>query len=396
MLDHCNIRASTGSRSSGASGSAKFEYITRTGAYDLDGDEVVGIVSGNMPEWAGPHGQVFWEAGDRFERANALIYRQFVFSLPNECTEVQAIELAERFTRMVVGDDHPFTLAVHSGKGENLHAHLVWSDRVFDGIDRTPETFFKRANTQDPSKGGATKTRDRRDVEWLIGVREGYADLMTVWQSEHGLDGVVDERSYEAQGLDKIPMVHEGHGPGAEERAEYNQAVRERNAELERLKQLSREVEQLEAEVSELARQPVLPVPTPEAARPAAVPAVVPPPDDLVFTGWMRGAWKVGKLIVAALVDAAKNVLHIAFDPAWHRGLDLGGEGRIYRAKGPAVRLGTLAVLKAVSLEVVDRRAPPVAVYDFHPPRPLGLPAPEIPQPSTPDRGQKRDEGMGR
>jgi len=53
----------------------------------------------------------------------------------------------------------PYTLAIHRGdlSKENVHCHLVFSDRGNDAVDRNPELWFKRANKKDPEKGGGPK-----------------------------------------------------------------------------------------------------------------------------------------------------------------------------------------------------------------------------------------------
>ena len=55
----------------------------------------------------------------------------------------------------------PYTLAIHRGvaNGENPHAHLMFSERGNDGIERSGEQWFKRHNAKAPEKGGARKSR---------------------------------------------------------------------------------------------------------------------------------------------------------------------------------------------------------------------------------------------
>ena len=55
-----------------------------------------------------------------------------------------------------------YTLAIHEGRSNepgkppNPHAHLIWSDRGHDGIERTASTWFKRYNGKAPERGGGT------------------------------------------------------------------------------------------------------------------------------------------------------------------------------------------------------------------------------------------------
>ena len=60
-----------------------------------------------------------------------------------------------------IGDKYAYSFAIHNptamdGK-EQPHCHLMFSERLLDGIDRDPEQFFKRYNSKNPDKGGAKK-----------------------------------------------------------------------------------------------------------------------------------------------------------------------------------------------------------------------------------------------
>src|SRR3546814_12273207 len=52
--------------------------------------------------------------------------------------------------------------AIHGPEGKlggipNPHIHLMYSDRVSDGIDRTPDRVFARFNPTHPAAGGCRK-----------------------------------------------------------------------------------------------------------------------------------------------------------------------------------------------------------------------------------------------
>ena len=55
----------------------------------------------------------------------------------------------------------PYSVALHNviaSDGEQQpHIHLMFCERLQDDIERTPQQFFKRYNSKDPSKGGARK-----------------------------------------------------------------------------------------------------------------------------------------------------------------------------------------------------------------------------------------------
>ena len=82
--------------------------------------------------------------------------------MPRELNEGDQVELAREFASKLTsagGERLPYTLAVHRGKGENPHAHLMISERANDGIERSREQWFKRHNAKAPEKGGARKSR---------------------------------------------------------------------------------------------------------------------------------------------------------------------------------------------------------------------------------------------
>ena len=74
------------------------------------------------------------------------------------------------------GERLPYTLAVHRGKGENPHAHLMISERINDGIERNAAQWFRRYNGKAPEKGGARKSMATRPKDWLDQTRKDWAD----------------------------------------------------------------------------------------------------------------------------------------------------------------------------------------------------------------------------
>jgi len=71
---------------------------------------------------------------------------------------------------------------IHEGRDENgqdhsPHAHLMFSERQNDGIERGPAEWFRRANSEDPEHGGAPKNRTFHGRDWVEQARERWADL---------------------------------------------------------------------------------------------------------------------------------------------------------------------------------------------------------------------------
>ena len=135
-----HLKVSVGSRADGRSAAAKADYIEREGRYEQDREELEHRESDHMPEWAEEDPRSYWEAADEYEQR----------------------ELASGFAKRL-----PYTLAIHRGDGENPHAHLMFSERPNDGIERSAEQWFRRHNAKEPEKGGARKSRMAVPQAWL-------------------------------------------------------------------------------------------------------------------------------------------------------------------------------------------------------------------------------------
>ena len=174
-----HLTVKTGSRLGGQSARAKADYIEREGKYERQDDELAHRESENMPEWAKDDPRSYWEAADECERANGRLFREVEFALPKELNEGDQVELAREFASKLTsagGERLPYTLAVHRGKGENPHAHLMISERANDGIERDAAQWFKRYNSKEPEKGGARKSMATRPKDWLEQTRKDWAD----------------------------------------------------------------------------------------------------------------------------------------------------------------------------------------------------------------------------
>ena len=149
----------------GGKGSASphADYISREGKYAREKDsDLEHKESGNMPAWAAHKPTEFWKAADTFERANGCTYREIEIALPRELKPEQRLELVRDFVRQEIGDRHAYQFAIHNPKaaiagGEQPHAHIIFSERMNDGIDRDPQQYFKRANSKAPERGGAKR-----------------------------------------------------------------------------------------------------------------------------------------------------------------------------------------------------------------------------------------------
>ena len=265
-----HLNAKVGSRTSGQSAGAKHDYVCREGRY-ANGEarlakrneaEIVYAVSGNMPEWAKETPAQYWKAADLYERANGRLFQSVEIALPVELGKNEQIVLAEKFaSELATTKDGvlPYTLAVHRGKGENPHAHIIVSERVNDGHARSPETWFKRAavaGKQTPEQGGAKKTDAYQPKEWLDQVRSAWADRANEALAGIGIEQKIDSRSHADRKLIIRPTVHEGPNARAMaerglpiERVKINEEIKAAN---QKLAVLSRELAQVKAAMGRL------------------------------------------------------------------------------------------------------------------------------------------------
>lgn len=210
---HCEVKV-------GAKGKAgpHSSYISREGKYakSLSVEKLEHVESCNMPSWAVSDPAQFWQAADQNERANGATYREIEVALPREMTPWQRVELVRDMVAQELGDKHAYTWAIHNPEaaiegGEQPHAHIMYSERTIDGIDRDPEQYFKRYNAKNPEKGGCRKD-SAGTVERLLATRERWANVQNLHLERYGYADRVDHRSLKDQGIDRTPEPHFGPG----------------------------------------------------------------------------------------------------------------------------------------------------------------------------------------
>ena len=131
------------------------------------------------------------EAGEK--RKDAQLAREVEFSIPREMNEKQGIALARDFVKKQFVDRGMVAdLNVHWDKAKDgtpkPHAHVMMTMR-----DVGPEGFGK-------------KNRDWNSTELLKDWREAWSAHVNERMAELGLEGRIDHRSYEAQGIELEPQ----------------------------------------------------------------------------------------------------------------------------------------------------------------------------------------------
>ena len=205
---YCHVNVKTGSRGSGQSAAAKYDYISRAGKYGAASqDELVHLESGCMPSFASSDARLYWAAADCHERSNGRLFRSLTAALPNSLDSAGRLQLARSFAAHVTAGELPYTLAVHAGHSkkagvaDNPHLHLVFSERVNDGVERAAESWFRRAAPKggDPAAGGAKKSERTKPRAWLEETRQAWAAEMNQAFVRAGVADEVTPESHAAQ-----------------------------------------------------------------------------------------------------------------------------------------------------------------------------------------------------
>ena len=246
-----HLHARNGSRAKAQSARAAAAYIQRAGAYGRDqADELVYTESGHMPAWAAGAPTAYWAAADKYERANGRLFKGVEVALPLALTEEEQRELAVGFAHHLTdGERLPYTLAIHAGAGTNPHAHLLISERGNDGLERSPEQWFRRFNAATPEQGGARKSRALQPKAWLEDARAAWAAQTNQALERAGHAVRIDHRSLEAQGIERLPSLHLGPTVAA---MEARGIATERGTEARHRAQVNAEREQVTAELAQV------------------------------------------------------------------------------------------------------------------------------------------------
>ena len=158
--------------------------------------------------------QTLWNAVEEAEcNKNAQLAYSFDIALQNEFTMEENIAIARQFlqdnfvSRGMIAD-----FAVHQpdkgGGIANPHFHVMCPIRPLNS-DGTWGAKQRRVYRAD-GKFDAVPTTDWGKPETLEAWREAWAALCNAKFEEMGLTCRIDHRSYERQGVEQVPTVHEG------------------------------------------------------------------------------------------------------------------------------------------------------------------------------------------
>src|SRR6266699_2618691 len=106
-------------KSGGARASRRLEYITRLPAEALsrgerqirytqgDREDLVYANTRNLPAWARQNPYVFFQAAERYERANGVAFEEWKITLPQEFSHRDNMALTRDLVELIAGDALP-------------------------------------------------------------------------------------------------------------------------------------------------------------------------------------------------------------------------------------------------------------------------------------------------
>jgi hypothetical protein len=255
-MAHYHLHVKAGPKGVGAEHA---QYIERGGRFKAEKYGEIGESErGNLPEWARGSAARFFAAADEHERANGNSYREFELALPLELSDAARGQLVREFVAEQIGDKHAYVWAIHEPNGHNPHVHVMFSERIRDGLERGPEQYFKRANAKTPERGGHLKSdrfTSREGPKEVEALRARWAEVQNAALERAGFEVRVDHRSLEAQGIEREATRHRGPAvSGIEARAEVAEVTVRREAERTLRHEERREVA---AEIRHVTREEV-------------------------------------------------------------------------------------------------------------------------------------------
>ena len=229
--------------------------------------------------------ETLWNSVQKVEKnADSRLARELVIAFPNELSQEQARRITEDFSQFLANKGMCVDAAIHWKNG-NHHAHLMLTTRKIDKNGRWAEWKERKEYARDEKgnkiplldKNGKQKIRERKGKgveklwkrvsvladEWSKKTeynswKKELAGMMNAELEKIGVSDKVDYRSYQEQGKDILPQVHEGYAARAIEKrggksflCEHNRKIRAINAKIEQTLELEKRIAELKMQKEE-------------------------------------------------------------------------------------------------------------------------------------------------
>ena len=242
----------------------KFLYDFRERKYknDKKSEEIIHKETLNILKFAENKPRFFWKCADEFEGAHRRKARQMTLTLPNELNDEENIKRTQEFINEIIGNDFPCSYSLNKSFNEdgvgNIHAHILFSTRKQDGINRNYQDFFKIYNANKKEIGGTQKDDTWNKKEKLIIIRKQFENIINKSLEKNNISERVSSDSLKeqrreaikkgdfilAEKLDRVPINIESY-------LLYNNDNTKTLVELEKLElfKISKEIKKLKDKV---------------------------------------------------------------------------------------------------------------------------------------------------
>lgn len=229
---HCTCQVVSRGQGRSAVGAAAYrsgdtltnEYDGITHDYSNKGGVVYSeiMLCENAPERYLDRGTL-WNEVERVEKsAKAQLCREYEMALPRELTREEQIKYVREFIHEeFVKKGMCADFSIHDKGDGNPHVHILVTMRPIEkdgtwGTKQKKEYILdKDGNKQYDKKKQTYKCKTIKTTNWdskefLQGIREAWANAINRELERKNLPDRVDHRTLEAQGIDRLPTLHEG------------------------------------------------------------------------------------------------------------------------------------------------------------------------------------------
>ena len=178
-----------------------------------------------MPSHAPPEfsdRSTLWNSVEKIEKAkNSQLAREIEIAIPKELPHEQQIDLVRQYVNdNFVSAGMCADFAIHDKKDGNPHAHIMLTMRPLEqngqwGAKSKKEYIVDKNGERVRLKNGNFKTKKVNNVDWNEQDkaelwRSAWAELANKYLEQNAISERIDHRSFERQGIEKIPSIHLG------------------------------------------------------------------------------------------------------------------------------------------------------------------------------------------
>ena len=204
---------------------------------------------------------ILWNSVEKIEKnKNSQLAREIEIALPAELSSEQNLSLVREYVNQnFVSVGMCADICIHNKNDGNPHAHIMLTMRPIEqdgtwGAKSKKEYMLDENGEKIILKSGEYKSRKIDTTDWNDQTkaeewRKAWADIVNNFLEENNHVEKIDHRSYERQGIEKIPTIHLG---VAASQMEQRGIITERRNTNRKINSMNKELKQLRARISKL------------------------------------------------------------------------------------------------------------------------------------------------